>query len=127
VDRTNKTLISGDIASAVADAFEIAGGEIVEDIKQRISTAYPPASKAGEAPHRRSGNLLNRTSEFVTTDIGGLEVVLTLSNDAFYAAFLRDGTSKMAKRDFFQETDLDRYLPKVIDSALNSISERLNR
>jgi hypothetical protein len=127
MEPTNKSFVSKDISRAVVDGMERASDEIIEDIKQRISTAYPPASKPGEPPHRRTGNLLASNDSFVTSDVGGLEVTMTLSNSAFYAGFLRDGTSKMAARDFFQDSDADRYLPKVIDAVVDEITSQFNQ
>jgi hypothetical protein len=54
--------------------------------------SYPPASSPGAWPNVRSGSLLSTISVEVTAD------EMTIGSNMFYSAYLRSGTSKMARR-----------------------------
>jgi hypothetical protein len=43
--------------SLLASALEDVADKSVQNVKERISTKYPPASVEGEAPHLRTGKL----------------------------------------------------------------------
>lgn len=124
---TTANLISSGISACVVAGLDGAGMEIVEDIQARISDQYPPASKPGESPHRRSGNLQRCTDWRVVTESDGRQVSLIVDNAAFYAEFLRSGTRTMGARDFFGPGDVDRYLPRVIDAVVNEINDRYGK
>lgn len=119
-----RSFVRSALAPAIADGFAKAGEELVEEIRAEIGTPYPPASKPGTPPHLRTGNLRDRTDSVVVSNVNGGEITLTLENSAAYAAFLRDGTSKMAARDFFQESKLDDYLPRVVDAVVDELESR---
>ena len=81
---------------------------------------YPPASDAGEVPHRRTGRLATRW-RIEPSGNSGIRVV----SEAEYSGYLEEGTSRMAARPFAQAV-LDRV--DVLDSraaadALENIGE----
>jgi hypothetical protein len=119
-----QSFIRDALAPAIADGFADAGETLVAEIRKEISTPYPPASKPGTPPHLRSGRLRDSMDSHVVSNVSGGRVVMRVENNAPYAGYLRDGTSKMAKRDFMQETKLDEYLPLVVDAVVDSIQAR---
>lgn len=101
-----------DLLGELAEDFEAAGGEMVADIRQDISTpvqyvrgkrggAIIIRSKPGEPPRYETGSLwrnvqmeveIDRTTRTVT-----LEVFCTIS----YSVYLETGTDNMAPRPFW--------------------------
>lgn len=79
-------------------ALEIAGRTLVRAIQVKINKSYPPASKPGNPPARRTGRL-HSSIGFV---VNGLSVIV--SAKVPYAAFLEDGTGRMAARPFMAKT-----------------------
>jgi hypothetical protein len=124
MDPREATFITTAVGPAIVDAFEAVGGSIVSGIQQDISTPYPPASTPGTPPHKRTGNLIAQTNHEVITTIGSGRITLTVFNSAAYAAYLRDGTSRMGARDFFRESSLDNLTPRVVDAVVDEITER---
>lgn len=61
-------------------------------IKLKVSKPYPPASRPGQPPHRRTGRFQRNWR------VRGIGKTLQIRNHTFYAAFLEAGTSKMAAR-----------------------------
>lgn len=121
----SQRFISDELLPVVADAFADAGEYAVEVIQAQFGVAYPPASKSGEHPHERTGNLIASTGFAIDFDTTGPnQVTLLVYNTAFYAAYLRDGTSKMEPRDCFQPETLVELLPKVIDIIADRITSK---
>jgi hypothetical protein len=68
-----------------------------------IDTPYPPASKPGNPPHRRTGNLEAGIEHAESPD--GLEMTLTskrVGGDPRVPMYLEYGTSKMAPRPYMR-------------------------
>jgi hypothetical protein len=72
---------------AMASAIEQAQREVLNE-------PYPPASRPGSPPHRRSGRLQAESGTKINVQTGSIQLI----NAAPYASFLRDGTSRMARR-----------------------------
>lgn len=94
------------VEAAVAQGMEVAGKALSASTKRNISTPYPPASRPGSPPHRRSGGLhgavthrVSRQGRNVTMSVG----VPAGSPVARQAEALQRGTSRMAARPFVPE------------------------
>ena len=107
------------IDAIIARCFEVAGPELVDVVRYEINVAYPPASEPGTPPHLRTGNL----QALITSRVDGFHdgVALTIISDAFYSGFLQNGTSRMARRDFFGPEAIERYTPIVVQSCQRTI------
>lgn len=68
-------------------------------IKDNLSVSYPPSSKGGENPHRRTGNLRDGIVVLELAQAGPLTSI-TFAALATYAEFLQFGTEHMAARPF---------------------------
>lgn len=63
--------------AALVGAVQDVAEDSVQNIKNRLSTPYPPASQQGEAPHRRTGKLREGVKiEGVTTGSGRVEATI---------------------------------------------------
>ncbi len=101
------------IPSLLDQAAEVAleqfGEALVERIQTLISTPYPPASSPGEAPHKRTGDLIESYEwRLVKGLLGGK--TLEVGSNIEYAGWLELGTSKMAPRPHFRNS-VDEELP----------------
>ena len=75
------------------------GAALVQaDARRLVSTPYPPASRPGQPPRRRTGRLMN--SIVATVSQRGRSIVLSLTARVRYARFLELGTVRMAARPF---------------------------
>jgi hypothetical protein len=61
-------------------------------IKAKVSIPYPPPSKPGSPPHRRTGRFQRNWR------VRGLGKTLQIRNHTYYGPFLEAGTSIMAAR-----------------------------
>jgi HK97 gp10 family phage protein len=90
---------------AVTDLLWInvkAAGRFAEaEIKRSISTPYPPASKPGKPPHRRTGRLKRSIKRFENKEM--LIVRIGTDESAPYWRFLEAGTKFMAARPFLNK------------------------
>lgn len=93
------------IAAIATAAMTAAGEECVNEIRQKISRTYPPASDPATPPHLRTGDLALGIHS--TVDEFHDNVTLNIVSETPYGLFLRDGTSKMAARDYFGDNDYD--------------------
>lgn len=59
---------------------------IVGRVKERLSTPYPPSSRPGDHPHRRTGRLMNSIEGRITQEAGGFRVDVV--SDVPYATYL---------------------------------------
>jgi hypothetical protein len=71
---------------------------VVGDTQKRVSRPYPPASRPGEPPARRSGRLRSSISGQVS--VTKREITATVRARAPYARQLDPGGGKIAKRPF---------------------------
>jgi hypothetical protein len=75
-----------------ADRLLLAAKVLRSQLRDRINTPYPPASKPGEYPHRRSGTgyrelfIIPETPEGIVQN--GMDVWIGWSNLAWYMPFL---------------------------------------
>jgi hypothetical protein len=97
----------GQIKSALHEATFAAmqelGGMIQDDAHEQLSVAYPPASSAGEKPHRRTGALAAGTNVITNRSDSGVETTVAFSRaggDPGVPVYLEQGTGKMAARPF---------------------------
>ena len=72
------------------------GREFVAAARELLSRPYPPASKPGEPPRRRTGRLVRSLNYRVRRRPLGV----SLGADAPYAGFLDEGTRRMKPRPF---------------------------
>jgi hypothetical protein len=91
------------VRARTAQVLDAQGRQSVENVKQSISTPYPPASSPGSAPHLRTGNLHEGVSH--STAAGGTEVSTTITSsraegDSRVPFWLENGTKKMAARPY---------------------------
>lgn len=84
------------LTSRMPDVLEAAGQASVQALVVSLATPYPPASYPGEAPHRRSGWLMENTGFLVFKE----EDTVRVFSDAEYSIFLEFGTRKMQARPF---------------------------
>jgi HK97 gp10 family phage protein len=110
------------IIARVADELTEFTAEVAGDIRDEISTQYPPASAPGTPPHRRTGNLRASTFGLPAERAGDL-LTGVVDNDAFYATYLENGTSRMAARPFFQPAR-DKWLPQWRDRAVGAAKNK---
>ena len=88
------------IRSKLMLAMHEEGYEAKQNIRQAISTPYPPASAAGQPPHLRTGELHGSVDYYVTAN--GVSADLTLRATADHAVYLEFGTQNMAARPFMR-------------------------
>jgi len=90
-----------------------ASAEVVGDLRQRISTPYPPASRPGSPPHRRTGRLRASIESTLFRDLRA--IVARFTATVRYAKFLQHGTRKMAARPFMHldRRQLARFIRRV--------------
>ena len=69
---------------------------MTQEIEDRISKPYPPPSRPGQYPHRRTGFL----HDTVTVQRKGRKLFVRVPT---YGRFLQEGTSKMQARKFYNE------------------------
>lgn len=93
------------------EVLEAAGEASVQVIVAELSTPYPPASYAGEFPHRRSGWLRENIGFVIFLADNTVRII----SDAAYTIFLEFGTRKMEARPFLTPAMLksDHLLPAL--------------
>jgi HK97 gp10 family phage protein len=84
-------------ARQAAEVFAERGKSYIRD---SLSQPYPPASKPGEIPHRRSGRLMAAVT--ATVEEQGDQIRVKWGNTAPYSGFLESGTGRMAARPFIR-------------------------
>lgn len=75
----------------------VAAAVLEHNVKTRLGTPYPPASRPGQPPHRRTG-ALQRSVHATARMINQFRVRIAVTVAAFYAQFLQRGTRRMARR-----------------------------
>jgi hypothetical protein len=76
---------------------QIAATVLERNVKARLGTPGPPASRPGQPPRRRSG-ALQRGVRATARLVNQFRVRVAVSVAAFYAPFLQRGTRRMARR-----------------------------
>lgn len=88
--------------------------EVVERHQKKISTLYPPASKPGEYPRRRTGNLMRSTQVYPRT-VRGVEfagqVRMGYLQRAWYGVRLEFDMGRLSLADTLREVLGGRSLP----------------
>lgn len=59
------------LAAAMARGMDDAGRLAVDSAKDQLDTPFPPASRPGQPPHRRSGNLQSAQDHWVERESRG--------------------------------------------------------
>lgn len=83
--------VSRRLLTAWGKAMSVVAREMEEEIRASIQKPYPPASKPGNPPHRRSGYLAGSVTG--TGDQKGIRI-----HEAQYGRFLEGGTARMDPR-----------------------------
>ncbi len=110
--------VGQDVRDALFGAMADYGSELTKELRQSISTKYPPASSPGNPPHRRTGKL--HASASTDTNERGQTVITTVGTNAPYAGFLEEGTSRMAARPH-----IDPLHRKALAEAAARVTENL--
>lgn len=80
--------------------FEEFLDDVVEEFRDQLNTPGPSRSKPGEYPHKQTGNLQDSTIP-TTPEVSDDVISGKVQNAAFYATYLKNGTSIMAPRKMF--------------------------
>ena len=92
---------------------EEAAGLIQEELRSALDVPYPPASRPGSIPHRRSGRL--RAGAYASTMQGAPgHVVIVVGDDAPHAEHVE-------KTRPFIEPTLDRLDPQIQEALFRGI------
>lgn len=103
------------IDAIVLGVMNQVANDMEDDIKDSISTLFPPASTEGTPPHLRSGNLRALITSAVTQ--GGNTTTVDVVSEADYSVFLE---GKLNRR--FMGPALERWeqiVPERLNDALN--------
>lgn len=101
--------IMEDIAKAVVAGLDAAGEALVEKYQRMLNVPYPPASRPGQPPHRRSGGLGRAQTHRVARDAFGVALIVgvpTSSPVAAQASALAKGTGRMKARPWIDEAEV---------------------
>lgn len=87
--RINKRAFTRKVKKRIEANMEGIGRLLVAQLAAAVSTPFPPASRVGESPHRRSGDLQGSFKFLVK--VGLITVSLRVFTDNVYAARLEFG------------------------------------
>lgn len=113
------------VRQALVGALNDIGERAVEELRESISTPYPPASEPGERPHRRSGALAGGVTHSVQVESEGLELIIEVAREGgnpSIPAFLEHGTSRMRARPYalpsFErwKEEMNNQFPELVKS-----------
>lgn len=107
------------IDGIVRDVLDQAAVDLLEDRAKRLDIAYPPSSDPGENPHRRTGDLKEKV-EYEIQQTGSV-TMLTVTETSDHAAFLENGTSRMAARPHMGPLR-DDWAPQVVERLSSAFS-----
>jgi hypothetical protein len=80
------------VRSAIADGLERAAAWVRKEIRKKINLRYPPASRPGQPPRRRTGNLYRNIDFWLNRKT--LEVRIGPTEDAEYGLYLEFGAPR---------------------------------
>lgn len=80
------------VRSAIADGMERAAIFLRRGMKRRLAIPYPPASRPGQSPHKRTGNLQRSVDYWL--DRKTLKVWVGPSERAVYGIYLEYGAPR---------------------------------
>jgi len=88
---------------------------VTRQVKARLALPYPPASRPGQPPRRRTGRLLRSVRSFTETSTGhGIRVSVAVTarsrRGAPYPIFLQYGTRRMLPRPILRPEDMSLIL-----------------
>ncbi len=98
---------------------QIAASVLERNVKARIGTSFPPASRPGRPPHRRTG-ALQRGVHGAARVLNNFRVRVELTVAAFYAPFLQRGTRRMAARPFIGFAEDARTVVDILSGRRSS-------
>ena len=78
--------------AALGRAYKQVATEIKAEIIRKVNRPFPPASRHGQYPRRRSGRFRSGI------EVTGTKNGITISSAAVYGKFLEEGTSRMLPR-----------------------------
>lgn len=84
------------VRSAIADGMERAAVNVRRAMRRRINKPWPPASRPGQSPRRRTGNLWRSVTYKINRQT--LEIWIGPGEQAPYGLYLEYGTKRMAPR-----------------------------
>lgn len=87
ITRWNAPKVLADVKRGTRNGLEQVGKQLASQAKADLSTPYPPASRPGQRPRRRSGKLAGAQAHKVTESSGQL-VLKVGSPDVPYAAIV---------------------------------------
>jgi hypothetical protein len=87
--KINKVAFTRKVKKRIEDNMDGIGALLVQQLAQAVSVPYPPASRVGESPHRRTGELQKSFKWIVK--VGAVTVSLRVFTDNVYAARLEFG------------------------------------
>ena len=87
--KLNKVALTRRVKKRIKFNMEGIGRLLVANLAQAVSTPYPPASRVGEMPHRRTGDL-QKSFKWVVK-VGAIFIGLRVFTDNVYAARLEFG------------------------------------
>lgn len=97
------------------------GADLGDDVRAKLNTAYPPSSKAGESPHRRTGDLRGGIDYLITKE--GQSIVLTIVSSMPYSAPLEFGApSRNLEARPFMGVTLDDWAPVIVQRLQDAYS-----
>lgn len=118
--------ILAQVSAAVATAMDSAGKALSTQTKAKIATPFPPASRPGQPPRRRSGGLIGAVDS--RTERSGRNVTLRVGVPASspvrrQAEALQGGTGRMAARPFVPTATVATAL--VVDAVTDAVRSAL--
>jgi hypothetical protein len=87
VTEWNADKILSDVERGTRNGFERAGKQLASKARSDLSTPYPPASRPGQRPRRRSGRLAGAQRHKITESGGQIEMTVG-SPDVPYGAIV---------------------------------------
>lgn len=84
----NADRILRDVERGTRNGLEQAGKQLASKAKADLSKPYPPASRRGEPPHRRTGALAAAQQHKVTTEGGDIVLVVGTRPGLRYAGIM---------------------------------------
>ena len=89
------------VRSAIADGMERGAVVVKRTMRRFLNVPYPPASKPGQSPRKRTGNL--RDSITYVLNRKTLTLLIGPSEDAEYGLYLEFGTRTIEPRPFMMK------------------------
>lgn len=103
------------VRSAIADGMERAAADVKAAMRRNLNVPYPPASRPGQFPRRRTGRLRKSIDYWLNKKT--LEVWIGPSDAATYGLYLEFGTRRMKARPFMFRTL--KQLMKRVQNGMN--------